>query len=126
MNSKNAYEFFSLGKKFAKENNNVKAAMLFEKAKKIEPYKSSIYEALGIAYFNCGLYPSAKKHFEIALKIDPSNDFAYYCLGLALAKEGKINQALGKIKIASAMKPENKSYLSAVKRYKKLLEKLKE
>ncbi len=123
MNSKNAYELFSAGKAHINKNEHLKAIMLFEKAKDIEPEKGSIREALARSYYNCGLYSSAKKHFSKAIEIDAANDYAYFGLGLCLIKEGKFKAALGQLKIAAAMKPDNETYSKTVKKYTGLLKK---
>ncbi len=122
MNSENAYELFREGKKHARENDHLKAIMLFEKAIVIEPEKGSIREAIATSYFNCGLYPAAKSNFQKAVSIDAANDFAHYGLGLCLVKEGKIKTAMGHFKIAAAMKPLNETYRNAVKRYNRIFE----
>lgn len=117
MNYEDTYNLFAKGKKLAKENEHLKAVMLFEKAKKLEPEKGSIREALAFSYYKCGLYSSAKENFLKAISIDAANDYAHYGLGLCLLKEGKINKALGHLKIAMAMKPDNIFYSKAVKKY---------
>ena len=121
MNSKSAYELFSEGKALVSSNDHLNAIMFFERAKELEPEKGSIREALARSYYNCGLYPSAKKHFSKAIEIDPANDYAYFGLGLCLIKEGKFKAALGQLKIAAAMKPENETYRKYVNRYSHIL-----
>lgn len=90
--------------------------MPLEKAKNLEPEKGSIREVLASAYYNCGLYVSAKKNFIKALEIDAANDFTHYGLGLCLLRENKLNRAMGHLKIAAFMNPGSK-------KYKKVLEK---
>src|SRR4030042_1898507 len=84
-----AYYLFKKGKKLSESGKFLEAIMLLEKARKFEPEKGSIREVLASAYYNCGLYVSAKKNFIKALGIDASNDFAHYGLGLCLTKENK-------------------------------------
>lgn len=117
MNVEDTYDLFSKGKKLAKKNEHLKAVMFFEKAKKLEPEKGSIREALAFSYYKCGLYSSAKENFSKAVSIDAANDYAHYGLGLCLIKEGKVNKALRHLKIALAMKPDNLFYSEAVKKY---------
>ncbi len=121
MNSKNAYELFSEGKALVDRNDHLNAIMFFEKAKEIEPEKGSIREALAMAYYNCGLYSSARKHFSKAIEIDAVNDYAYFGLGLCLIKEGKFRAALGQLKIAAVMKPESETYAKYVNKYSRIL-----
>ncbi|MDZ7838603.1 MAG: tetratricopeptide repeat protein [Actinomycetota bacterium] len=88
--------------------------MHLEKAKRQQPHKASIREALATAYYNSGFYSSAKKNFEKALQIDASNDFAYYGLGLSMAKLGDIKKARGQLKMAMVMNPECEQYKKAL------------
>ncbi|MCL4377826.1 MAG: hypothetical protein M1409_05505 [Actinobacteria bacterium] len=127
MNNSNssAYELFLEGRRLSENKNFLKAIMLFEEAKKIEPQKGSIREALAMAYYNCHLFRSAKNNFLKAIKIDATNDYAHYGLALCLIKEGKINVAMGHLKMAFAMKPKNKVYEEALKKYSSILKKLK-
>jgi len=118
----NAYKLFIKGKKYADNNDHIKAVMLFEKAIKLEPMKGSIREALATSCFNCGLYEEAKKHFCKALNIDSANDFAHYGLGFCLVKEGDSGNAIGHFKIACAMKPLNKNYSDAIVRYSRIFD----
>jgi len=105
-----AYKLFEEGKSLLKKQNFLKAIMALEQAKKIEPNKGSIREALAIAYYNHGFYQSAQKNFQKALDIDITNDYAHYGLGLCLVKEGELKKALGHFKMALAMKPDSKMY----------------
>ncbi len=120
----NAYGLFIEGKRLTKDRDFLKAIMLLEKAKKLEPQKGSIREALATAYYNYGFHKSAKKNFLKAIEIDATNDFAHYGLALCCIKEGKINIALGHLKMAKAMKPGNKDYGDAVKKYSIILKSL--
>jgi len=112
-----AYYLFKRGKRISESGKFLEAIMLLEKAKKLEPEKGSIREVLASAYYNCGLYISAKKNFIKALKIDASNDFAHYGLGLCLIKENKITEALGHFKIAFFMKPDHKKYKEVLAKF---------
>ena len=123
MNSKNAYELFSEGSALVNCNDHLSAIMVFEKAKEIEPEKGSIREALARSYYNCGLYSSAKKNFSKAIEIDAANDYAYFGLGLCLIKMGRFSAALGQLKIASAMKPQNETYIKTIRKYTRILKK---
>jgi len=105
-----AYYLFKRGKKLFENGKFLQAIMLLEKAKNLEPEKGSIREVLASAYYNCGLYVSAKKNFIKALEIDAANDFAHYSLGLCLTKENKMTEARGHFKIAFFMKPDHKKY----------------
>ena len=112
-----AYNLFEKGKGLLERQNFLKAIMVLEKAKEIEPEKGSIREALARAYYNCGLYSSAKKNFERALDIDITNDYAHYGLGLCLMREGELNRAIGHLKMALAMRPNSKMYKETLEKF---------
>jgi len=120
-NTHKAYRLFTKGKRLSKNKKFLKAIMLLEEAKKIEPEKGSIREELAMAYYNCGLHSSAKNNFIKALDIDITNDYAHYGLGLCLIKEGSLDKGLGHIKIASAMNPRHKIYRNAVEKYSSII-----
>ena len=58
--------------------------MPLEKAKRREPEKASIREALGIAYFRIHRYAEAETEFRKMLELAPVDDYAHYALGRAL------------------------------------------
>ena len=105
-----AYNLFEKGKGLLERQNFLKAIMVLEQAKEIEPEKGSIREALAIAYYNHGFYLSAQKNFRKALDINIANDYAHYGLGLCLIKRGELKKALGHLKMALAMKPDSEIY----------------
>ncbi len=89
----NTYSLFVKGRKFMKKNDFLNASFLLEKARKLEPEKGSIREALAICYYNIGFYSSSMDHFNKAIQIDASNDFAHYGMGLCLIKENRVSRA---------------------------------
>jgi len=111
------YYLFKKGNILAQRGRFLDAIRALEKAKDSEPEKGSIREVLARAYYNCGLYRSAKKNFMKALEIDAANDFAHYGLGLCLIKEKKLNKAVGHLKMASVMKPDSKKYREILKKF---------
>lgn len=111
------YYLFKRGKKLFENGKFLEAIMLLEKAKNFEPEKGSIREVLASAYYNCGLYISAKKNFIKTLEIDASNDFAHYGLSLCLIKENKMTEARGHLKIAFFMKPDHEKYKEVLDKF---------
>ena len=65
------------------------ATVPLEKAKKREPDKASIREALGIAYFRIHRYDEADHEFRAMLELSPADDYAHYALGRCLEKQGR-------------------------------------
>ena len=81
------------------------ATVPLEKAKRLEPDKASIREALGIAYFRLRRWDEAESEFRAVLELSPTDDYAHYALGRVLEKQGRDAEANGHYKLASSMKP---------------------
>jgi len=86
-----------------------------EKARRREPHKASIREALGIAYFRLGRYDAAEAEFRAALEISPVDDYAHYALGRCLEKLGRTSEANGHYKLARSLRPGDETYASRVR-----------
>ncbi len=104
------YEFYRRGMDLLESGDPAQAAVLLERAKRLEPNKASIREALGRAYCNHGRYRLAGGHFAKALALDPTNDYAHFGLAFCLARIGEFGRASGHIKMALVMSPENEAY----------------
>ena len=91
------------------------ATVALEKAKKREPDKASIREALGIAYFRIRRYDEAEREFRAMLELSPADDYAHYALGRCLEKLGKDAEANGHYKLASSLRPGNADYESRIR-----------
>lgn len=113
MKKEDAYSLFVRGKELLKSNNPAQASTVLERAKKLQPKKGSIREALGQAYYNCQKYDLAKQEFSKVVQIDPSNHYAYFGLGLTYEKLGNSGAARKNLKIALAMEPNNQDYQKA-------------
>jgi Flp pilus assembly protein TadD len=90
------------------------ATVALEKAKKREPDKASIREALGIAYFRIRRWEEAESEFRAVLDLSPTNDYAHYALGRCLEKQGRTAEANGHYKLASSMAPDSEHYASRI------------
>ena len=91
------------------------ATVSLEKAKKLEPDKASIREALGIAYFRIQRWAEAESEFRAVLELSPADDYAHYALGRALEKQGKAHEANGHYKLAHSLRPESEDYASRIR-----------
>ena len=91
------------------------ATVALEKAKRREPDKASIREALGIAYFRIRRWQEAEAEFRACLEIAPTNDYAHYALGRALEKQGRQKEANGHYKLASSLRPGDAHYASRIR-----------
>src|SRR5437870_9366254 len=110
-----AYEFFQEGRRRLRKGMTAQATVPLEKAKKLEPQKASIREALGIAYFRLRRWREAEAEFRAVLEISPTDDYAHYALARALDKQGRETEANGHYKLASSMDPASRRYSSRIR-----------
>jgi Flp pilus assembly protein TadD len=111
-----AYHHFREGQKRLRKGMTAQATVPLEKAKKLEPGKASIREALGIAYFRLARWAEAEAEFRtIVEELEPTDDYAHYALGRALEQQGKQAEANGHYKLASSMKPGSETYAARIK-----------
>ena len=111
-----AYDLFREGQKRLRSGLTAQATVPLEKAKKLEPEKASIREALGIAYFRLARWRDAEREFRtIVEELAPTDDYAHYALGRALEHLGKKAEANGHYKLASSMKPGSETYAARIK-----------
>jgi Flp pilus assembly protein TadD len=109
------YDLYQQGRRHLAAGMAAQATVPLEKAKKREPHKASIREALGIAYFRIRRYEEAEREFREMLEISPTDDYAHYALGRCLEKRGKETEANGHYKLASSLRPGSKRYSSRIK-----------
>ncbi len=110
-----AYDLFQQGRRQLKQGLPAQATVPLEKAKRLEPSKASIREALGIAYFRIERSAEAESEFRAMLEIHPTDDWAHYALGRALEKQGRAAEANGHYKLASSLRPGSKRYSSRIR-----------
>jgi Flp pilus assembly protein TadD len=113
--SESTYSLFQLGKQHLKRGMAAQATVALEKAKKREPDKASIREALGIAYFRIRRWQEAEAEFRTLLELSPVNDYAHYALGRCLEKQGRIREANRHYKLASSLQPKSDQYRARIK-----------
>jgi Flp pilus assembly protein TadD len=109
------YDLFQQGRKHLKRGMAAQATVPLEKAKRREPDKASIREALGIAYFRIQRYKEAEQEFRAVLEISPTDDYAHYALGRCLEKQGRDAEANGHYKLASRMRPGSEQYAARIR-----------
>ena len=108
------YRLFQEGRAHLGKGMAAQATVALEKAKKLEPDKASIREALGIAYFRIQRWKEAEAEFRAVLELSPTDDYAHYALGRALEKQGRDAEANGHYKLASSMSPESERYAGRI------------
>src|SRR5438270_13994384 len=109
------YTLFQQGRAHLREGMAAQATVALEKARRREPDKASIREALGIAYFRIRRYDEAAAEFRTALELSPVNDYAHYALGRCLEMQGKQAEANGHYKLASSLRPGSKQYRARIR-----------
>jgi Flp pilus assembly protein TadD len=109
------YSLFQRGQAHLKRGMAAQATVSLEKAKRREPEKASIREALGIAYFRIRRWDAAEAEFRKLLELSPVNDYAHYALGRTLEKQGRVREANGHYKLASSLRPSSAQYRARIK-----------
>src|SRR5262245_65247931 len=99
------YDLYQQGRAHLRKGRAAQATVALEKAKRREPEKASIREALGIAYLRIHRWQEAESEFRAMLELAPTDDWAHYALGRALEKQGKAHEANGHYKLADALRP---------------------
>jgi Flp pilus assembly protein TadD len=113
--SETTYSLFQKGRQHLKRGMPAQATVSLEKAKRREPEKESIREALGIAYFRLRRWEEAEAEFRKLLELSPVNDYAHYALGRCLEKQGRDLEANGHFKLASSLRPDSNHYRARIK-----------
>src|SRR5205823_12887247 len=91
-----AYHHFREGQERLRKGMAAQATVPLEKAKRLEPGKASIREALGIAYCRRARWKEAEEEFRtIVEELAPTDDYAHYALGRALEQQGRAAEAHG-------------------------------
>ena len=110
MSEHETYDLFQQGKAHLKNGHAAQATVALEKAKRREPEKASIREALGIAYFRIHRWQEAESEFRAMLELAPTDDYAHYALGRCLEKQGRDVEANRHYKLASSLRPGSEQY----------------
>jgi Flp pilus assembly protein TadD len=109
------YDLFQKGRAHLRKGMAAQATVSLEKAKKREPDKASIREALGIAYFRIRRWEEAEAEFRAVLELSPADDYAHYALARTLEKQGRAAEANGHYKLASSLNPDSKQYAARIR-----------
>ena len=112
--SESAYDLFQQGQRHLKKGMAAQATVALEKAKRREPRKASIREALGLAYARIGRWAEAESEFRVLLELSPTNDYAHHMLGRCLEQQGHEREANGHYKLASSLRPGSTQYRSRI------------
>jgi len=111
-----AYELLQRGRALMRQRHNAQAAVVLERAARLEPGRGSILEALGRAAFNAGQHDQAHEVFTALLDVDPSSHYGHYALAQSLRKLGRVPEAVTHLRLACALDPESALYRGALTR----------
>ena len=108
------YDLFQQGRDHLAHGRNAQATVPLEKAKRREPEKTSIREALGIAYYRIRRFAEAEQEFRTILELAPVDHYAHFALGRCLEKQGRPQEAVGHYRLATFFRPQSKDYRRAL------------
>jgi tetratricopeptide (TPR) repeat protein len=116
-----AYDLLQRGHALVKGRHHAQAAIVLERAARLEPGKGSILEPLGRAYHHSRQYERARETFEALVEIDPSSHWAHFALSESLRQLGRLAEARTHLKLALALSPRSELYQRAMARIELLL-----
>ena len=105
MSEPDTYALFQEGRRRLQEGMPAQATVPLEQARRAEPGKASIREALGIAYFRLGRWAEAEAEFRAILEVTPVDAYAHYALARCLDKLGRPDEATGHYKLSRFLEP---------------------
>ena len=111
-----AYALLQRGRALSRRRHHAQAAIVLERANRIEPDKGSILEPLGRAYHHSGQFERARETFERLLEVDPSGHWAHFALAATLRKLDRPAEARTHLRLAVALNPRSELYRTALAR----------
>ncbi len=111
-----AYELLQRGQALLAKRHHAQAAIVLERAHRLEPGRGSILEPLGRAYFISGQLDRAIDTFAALLDVDPSSHYGHYALGRALIRAGRTSEGRTHLRLAVALAPASHLYRGALRR----------
>ena len=110
------YDLFQRGSELLAADHPAAAAVLLERADRIEPGKGSIIEALARAYYNQGNLDQAVERFRSIVDLNPLDHYGHFGLGLTYKRLGERTAARRHLRMAVFLKPESEDYRRALQR----------
>lgn len=110
------YDLLQRGHALLDSRHHAQAAIVLERADRLEPGRGSILEALGRACFNSGQAERARVTFEALLEVDPSSHYGHFALGQSLKRLGRRDEARTHLRLAVALSPSTTLYRGALDR----------
>jgi tetratricopeptide (TPR) repeat protein len=110
------YALFQRGQALSARRHYAQAAIVLERANRLQPGKGSILELLGRAYFMSRQWEPAAETFRRLLELDPSAHYGHYALGQTLKRLGRTTDARLHLRLAVALSPGSRLYREALER----------
>lgn len=111
-----AYALLQRGQALIRSRHHAQAAIVLERADRVEPGRGSILEPLGLAYHHSRQYERARETFERLLEVDPSGHWAHFALAATLRKLDRAAEARTHLRLAVALDPRSELYRTALER----------
>jgi tetratricopeptide (TPR) repeat protein len=111
-----AYDLLQRGQALLDRRHHAQAAIVLERADRLEPGQGAILEALARAVFNSGQAERARQTFEALLEVDPSSHYGHFALGQSLKRLGRRAEAGTHLRLAVALSPDTALYRHALAR----------
>ena len=105
-----AYELLQRGRDLMRRRHHAQAAIVLERAARLEPGRGSILESLGRACYMSGQHERARETFEALIAVDPSSHYGHFALGQSLRRLGRDREALTHLRLAVALDPRSPLY----------------
>jgi len=99
-----------------RRRHHAQAAIVLERAARLEQGKGSILESLGRACYMSGQHERARETFEALLAVDPSSHYGHFALGQSLRRLGRDGEAVTHLRLAVALDPRSPLYGAALAR----------
>ena len=99
------YALYQEGRARLRAGHPAQATVPLERARRAEPQKASIREALGIAYFRLARWRDAAEEFRAVVDLSPTDAYAHRALARCLAHQGERIEAARHYKLASLLEP---------------------
>jgi tetratricopeptide (TPR) repeat protein len=104
------YELYRRGCELLAHGDPQAAIVPLTRARRLEPDKASIREALGRALFHAQRYEAAVAEFGALAAQSPTDDYALFCLGRAMQQLGRHREACKPLALACSLRPERRDY----------------
>ena len=111
-----AYDVYVEARKHLAAGEHLRAMVLLERARELEPDQSSIREALAQAYLRARRHRDARVELERLIELAPNDHYAYFLLGLAQEGLGDRARAIGSLRLATILRPDSEEYTRALDR----------